>query len=192
MNPDKQQSDANVSAVRISHRTHGGGGGLGKGEGAGCFVRWEWSLCLTDHAPETRERQNTRLAGRATHTAPRCPEQRHKPHPHPGGARLCPAPNKGLRAPSAAPGPGTALTWPQTAPGPGRLSVPAAGTASLPSSACPGLGAGRRRGRLPPESPRRAAPAVGRWGGCGAAVQMETAARIRGRTGTNASAAPLL
>lgn len=67
-------------------------------------------------------------------------------------------------SPSAAPGlataRGPALTWPQTAPGPGHLSVPAAGTASRPSSACPGLGARRQQGRLPPEWQRRAAPAA--------------------------------
>lgn len=146
------------------------------------FVRWEWSLCLIDHAPETRK-DKTYGSRALPHThRPRCPGtgQRHKTSPTPSQTPALPphrpqrALNKGLGPPSQ-PRPqrsgsgqrrgtgtakGSALTWPQTAPGPGHLSVPAAGTASLPSSACPGLGARREQGRLPPESHRRGAPAA--------------------------------
>lgn len=108
--------------------------------------------------PKTRERQK-HMAGRQGCT--------HNHRGAPAAARTSPTPRQSPALPrprtkaSDTPTAETpALTWPQTAPGPGRLSVPAAGTASLPSSACPGLGARRQQGRLPPESPRRAAPAA--------------------------------
>lgn len=50
------------------------------------------------------------------------------------------------------------LTSPLTAPGSGYLAVPAAATASLPSSACPGLEARREQGQLPRQSLQREAP----------------------------------
>lgn len=54
-------------------------------------------------------------------------------------------------------GKGSTLTWPPTAPGPGYLSAPAAGTATLPSSACPRAAASCERGRLPPRRQQRGA-----------------------------------
>lgn len=75
------------------------------------------------------------------------------------------------------------LTSPPTAPGPGSLPVPAAGTASLPSSACPGLAARCAGSSLGEPCLCRA---------CGAALQMGTAACISGSTGRSTWAAASL
>lgn len=154
---------------------------------------------LIDHAPETRE-DKTQGWQAGLHTEPpRCPGrgQRHKPHPHPARARLCPGTEQ---RPQTPPTQRPAWRQPRDPHLHGLRRLPDQASclcllqglrASHPQRAL-GSGLGDSKAGFLRNSPGEQPRQLRLCGGCGAAVQMETAARISGGTSSNTSAASLL